>query len=45
VILTMLRDILLYSMIGLAVYLVAAFFARLQRKARGRGSQQGRRLF
>ncbi|WP_293382093.1 hypothetical protein [Phenylobacterium sp. SCN 70-31] len=41
----MLRDILLYSMIGLTIYLVAAFLARLRRNARGRGSQQGRRPF
>lgn len=41
----MLRDILLYSMIGSAIYLVATFLAGLQRKARGRGSQQGRRPF
>jgi hypothetical protein len=39
------RDILFYSMIGLAICLVAAFLARLRRDARGRGSQQGRRPF
>jgi hypothetical protein len=41
----MLRDILLYSLIGLAIYLVAAFVARLRRDTRRRSSQQSRRPF
>jgi hypothetical protein len=37
------RDFLLYSLIGLAIYLVAAFIARLRRDAHRRDSQQDRR--
>jgi len=41
----MLRDFLLYSMIGLAIYLVVAVIARLRSNTVGRGSQQDRRPF